>query len=77
LFKAFDKIKKLNTNLFHFSKCIKVAHNSEEKVIDLIRNSTIYVSIYLRVQFPISMPSGLDVTFYLRIMKKVLKTPLL
>jgi len=64
LFEAFDKIKKLNGNLFHFGKCTKVAHNSEEKVIYLIRDSTIYVSIYLRVQFAIFGESE-DVMFYL------------
>jgi len=53
LFEVFDKIKKLNGNLFHFGKCTKVAHNSEDKVVDLLRYSTIYVSIYLRVQFVI------------------------
>jgi len=51
LFDIFDKIKKLNGNLFHLGRCTKVAHNSKEKVIDLIRDSTLYVSIYLRVQF--------------------------
>jgi len=51
LFKTFDKLKKLNGNVFHFGKCTKVAHNSQDKVVDLHRNSTIYVSIYLRVMF--------------------------
>jgi len=64
LFKAFDTIKKLNGYLFHFGKCTKVAHNSEDKVIDLLRDSTIYVSIYLRVRFS-SAPSGIDLMFYL------------
>jgi len=64
LFKVFDKIKKLNGNLFHFGKCTKVAHNSEDKVIDLIRDSTIYVSIYLRVEF-FSVGGSEDVMFYL------------
>jgi len=49
LFKVFDKIKKSNGNLFHFGKCTKVAHYSEDKVVYLLRESTIYVSIYLRV----------------------------
>jgi len=61
-FDAFDKIKKLNGNLFHFGKCTKVTHNREEKVIDVIRDYTIYVSIYLKVQFVFI--SG-DVIFYL------------
>jgi len=51
LFEVFDKIKKLNGNLFHFGKCTKAAHNSKDNVVDLIRDSTIYVSIYLWVQF--------------------------
>jgi len=46
LFDAFDKIKKLNDSLFHFEECTKVAHNSDEKVVDVLRDSTIYVSIY-------------------------------
>jgi len=50
-FGAFDKIKKLNGNLFHFGECTKVAHNSKDKVIYLLRDSTVYVSIYLRVRF--------------------------
>jgi len=53
LFEVFDKIKKLNGNLFHFGKCTKIAHNSEDKVVDLLRDVTNYVSIYLRVQFVI------------------------
>jgi len=63
-FEVFDKIKKLNGNLFHLGKCTKVAHNSEEKVVDLLRDSTIYVSIYLRIQFVIYGQSE-DVMFYL------------
>jgi len=62
LFEVFDKIKKLNGNLFHFGKCTKVTHNSEDKVIDLLRNSTIYVSIYLRVRF--TFVSGANLMFY-------------
>jgi len=53
LFKVFDKIKTLNGNLFHFGECTMVAHNSEDKVVDLLRDSTIYVSIYLRVELKI------------------------
>jgi len=64
LFDKFDKIKKLTGNLFHFGECTKIAHNSKDNVIDLIRDSTIYVSIYLRVQ--LSLLGGLgDVMFYL------------
>jgi len=44
LFDVFDKIKKLNCNLFYFGECTEVAHNSKDKVI--LRDSTIYVSIY-------------------------------
>jgi len=64
LFDVFDKITKLTGNLFHFGKCTKVAHNSKDKVIDPIRDSTIYVSIYLRVQLALLGGSG-DVMFYL------------
>jgi len=61
---AFDKIKKLNGNLFHFWEYTKVAHNSKDKVIYLLRDSTIYVSIYLRVQ--LALLGGLeDIMFYL------------
>jgi len=62
LFYAFDTINKLNGNLFHFGKCTKLAHNSEDKVVDLLRDSTIYVSIYLRVIF--IKVSEEDVMFY-------------
>jgi len=62
LFEVFDKIKKLNGNFIHFGKCTKVAHNSEDKVVDLLGVSTIYVSIYLRVQF--TVVSGEDAMFY-------------
>jgi len=62
LFEVFDKLKKLNGYLFHFGKCTKVTHNSKEKVIDLLRDSTIYVSICLRVQF--AVVSGEDAMFY-------------
>jgi len=51
LFEVFDKIKKLNGNLFYFGKCTNVAHNTEDKVVDLLLDFTIYVSIYLRVRF--------------------------
>jgi len=52
LFDVFDKIKKLNGNLFYFGKCTNIAHNTEDKVVDLLnRDFTIYVSIYLRVRF--------------------------
>jgi len=44
-FEVFDKIPKLNGNVFHFGKCTKVDHNSKEKMIDLLKDSTIYVSI--------------------------------
>jgi len=64
LFDVFDKIKKLNGNLFHFGECTKVAHNSKDKVIDLLRDSTIYVSIYLRVQLAL-LGRLEDVMFYL------------
>jgi len=64
LFKAFGKIKKLNGNLFHFGNCTKVAHNSENKVVDLLRDSTIYVSIYLRVMFV--RPPERTVIFFLK-----------
>jgi len=63
LFEVFDKIKKLNGNLFHFGEYTIVAHDSEDKVIDLLRDSTIYISIYLRVKFVKS--SEEDVMFYL------------
>jgi len=63
LFEVFDNIKKLNDNLFHFGKCTQVAHNSEERVIALIRNSVIYISVYLRVKSKIV--SGKDVIFYI------------
>jgi len=43
LFKAFDKLKKLNGPLFHFGECIKVAHNSKDNVVDLLRDSTVIV----------------------------------
>jgi len=62
LFEVFDRLKKLNGNLFHFGKCTKVAHNSKEKVKYLFRDSTIYVSIYIRVQF--AVVSGKDAMFY-------------
>jgi len=62
LFGAFDKIKKLTGNLFHFGESTKVAHNSKDKVIDLLRDSTIYVSIYLRVRF--TFISGENLMFY-------------
>jgi len=65
LFEVFDKIKKLNGNLFHFGKCTKVANNSEDKVVDLLRDSTIYVSIYLRAQFVIYGKLEEPVMFYL------------
>jgi len=55
---------KLTGNLFHFGKCTKPAHNTKDKVIDLIRDSTIYVSIYSRVQLALLGGSG-DVMFYL------------
>jgi len=64
LFKASDTNKKLNGNLFYFGKFTKVAHNTKEKVIDLLRDSTIYVSIYLRVQLALLGGSG-DEMFYL------------
>jgi len=71
LFDVFDKIKKLTGNLFHSGKCTKPSHNSKDKVIDLLRDSTIYVSIYLRVQLALlggaragETGSG-DVMFYL------------
>jgi len=64
LFNVFDKIKKLNSNLFHFGECTKIDHNSKDKVVDLIRDSTIYVSIYLRVQLALLGGLG-DVMFYL------------
>jgi len=60
LFEVFDKIKKLNGNLFHFGECTTVAHDSKDKVIYLLRDST----IYLRVQ--LALLGGLeDVMFYL------------
>jgi len=63
LFKVFDKIKKLNGNLLHLGICNKVAHTSEDKIVDLFRDSTIYVSIYLRVMFV--RASEKDEMFYL------------
>jgi len=65
LFDVFDKIKKLNGNLFHFGKCTKIDHNSKDKVVDLLRDSTIYVSIYLRVKLDIYFGESEDVMFYL------------
>jgi len=63
LFEVFDKIKKLNGYLFHFGKCTKIDHNSKEKVIDLIRDSVIYISVYFRVKSTIV--SGKGVIFYI------------
>jgi len=63
LFDVFDKINKLNGNLFFFGECTKVNHNSKEKVIDLKRDTVIYISVYLRVKFTII--SGKDVIFYI------------
>jgi len=53
LFDVFDKIKELNGDLFHFGKCTKPVHNSEEKVVDVIRDFVIYISLYVRVMLPV------------------------
>jgi len=65
LFDLFDKIKKLNGNLFHFGKCTNVAYNSKDNVVDLIWDSVIYVSIYLRVNLFLRGDVEEDVMFYL------------
>jgi len=64
----------LRTKSLRYEKT-KVAHNSEDKVVDLLRDSTIYVSIYLRVQLVIYGKLEEPVMLYLRIMKETLKAP--
>jgi len=64
LFNVFDRIKKVNGDLFHFGECTKIAHNNKDKVVDLLRDSNIYVSFYLRVQLAV-LGKMENVMFYL------------
>jgi len=70
LFKTFDNLKKLEGNLFHFGKCTKAAHNSEDKVEDVIRDTKIYVLILLKIKIDTihgrgSIVESHDMVFYL------------
>jgi len=60
------KITKLKGNLFHFGECTKIEHSEErvpvseskEKMIDVLRDSKIHVSILLRISAVVRVQFG-------------------